>query len=69
MAARELASHFSLFIFLWSLSHSGDNGKGAGRGLPIGVVPLSALGLPCLRTSGGGHWRQSLAGSSVLRDG
>ena len=31
--------------------------------------PLSALGLPCLRTSSCGHWRQSLAGSSVLRDG
>ena len=33
------------------------------------VVPLSVLGLPCLRTSSCGHWGQSLAGSSVLRDG
>ena len=49
-AARELASHFSFFLFLWGLSHSGDDGKGAGRGLPIGLFlfqlwdcPASAL--------------------------
>ena len=30
---------------------------------------FSAMGLPCLRSSGGGHWRQSLTGLSVLRDG
>ena len=57
----ELASHFSFSFGVLAL---GDVGKGAGR-----VVPLSALGLPCLRTSGSGHWRQSLEGSSVLRDG
>ena len=26
-------------------------------------------GLPCLCTSGSGHWMQSLAGMSILRDG
>ena len=33
------------------------------------VVPLSALELPCLHSSGGGHQMQSLAGLSVLQDG
>ena len=52
---------FSLFLFLWGLSHSGVNGQGAVRDLPIGLFPLSALGLPCLRSGGGGK------GGSVLR--
>ena len=57
------------FLFPWSLRHSKVNGWGAGMGLPIGLFLFSAMGLPCLRTSGNGHWRQSLAGSSVRRDG
>ena len=60
---------FSLFLSLWGLSHSGVNGQGAGGDLPIGLFPLSALGLPCLRSGGGGQGRQCLAGPSVLRDG
>ena len=52
---------FSLFLFLWGLIHSGVNGQGAARDLPIGLFPLSALGLPCLRTGGGDK------GGSVLR--
>ena len=50
-------------------SHSRVNGQGAGRVLPIGLFPLSALGLPCLRSGSGGQGRQCLAGPSVLRDG
>ena len=60
---------FSLFLFLWGLSHSGVNGQGAGGDLPIGLFPLSALGLPCLRSCSGGQGRQCRAGPSVLRDG
>ena len=45
-AARELASHFSFFLFIWSFSHSGDDGKGAGRGLPIGLFLFQLLGCP-----------------------
>ena len=59
---------FSLFLSLWGLSHSGVIGQGAGGDLPIGLFPLSALGLPCLRSGGGGLGRQCLAGPSVLRD-
>ena len=67
----ELASHFSffLFLFLWGLSHSEDDRKGAGMGFPIGLFLFQLWGLPCLLTSGSGQWQQSLAGSSVLRDG
>ena len=57
---------FSLFIFLWGLSHSGVNGQGAGGDLPIGLFPLSALGLPCLRSGDGGQQRQCLAVVSGL---
>ena len=60
---------FSLFLFLLGLSHSGVNGQGGGGDLPIGLFPLSALGLPCLRSCSGGQGRQCLAGPSVLRDG
>ena len=42
---------------------------GAGIGLPIGSFLFQLEGLPCLCTSGSGHWMQSLAGMSVLRDG
>ena len=42
MAARELASHFSFFLFLWSLSHSGD----VRRGLPIGLFLFQLWGCP-----------------------
>ena len=42
---------------------------GSWNGTSHRVVPLSALGLPCLRSSGGKHWKQSLAGSFVLWDG
>ena len=45
-AARELASHFSFFLFLWSLSHSGVYGQGAGRGLPIGLFLFQLWGCP-----------------------
>ena len=44
--ARELASHFSFFLFLWSLSHSGVDGQGAGRGLPIGLFLFQLWGCP-----------------------
>ena len=60
---------FSLFLFLWGLSHSEVNRQGAEGDLPIGLFPLSALGLPCLCSGGGGQWGQCLAGPSVLRDG
>ena len=53
----------------WSLRHSKVNGWGAGMGLPIGLFLFSAMGLRCLLTSGSGNCRQSLAGSSVRRDG
>ena len=36
---------------------------------PSGCFLFSALGLPCLRTSGSGQGRQCLAGPSVLQDG
>ena len=55
--------------FLWGLSHSGIHGQGALGDFPIGLFPLSALGLPCLCSGGGGQGRQCLAGPSVLRDG
>ena len=38
-------------------------------GLPIGLFLFQLEGLPCLRTSGSGHWMQILAGVSILRDG
>ena len=60
---------FSLSLSLWGRSHSRVNGKGAGGVLPIGLFSLSVLGLPCLRSGGGGHGRQCLAGPSVLRGG
>ena len=60
---------FSLSLSLWGRSHSRVNGQGAGGVLPIGLFPLSALGLPCLRSGSGGQGRQCLAGPSVLRDG
>ena len=60
---------FSLFLSLWGHSHSRVNGQGAGGDLPIRLFPLSALGLPCLCSGGGGQRRQCLAGPSVLRDG
>ena len=55
-------------LSLWGRSHSRVNGHGAGGVLPIGLFPLSALGLPCLRSGGGGQGRQCLAGPS-FRDG
>ena len=60
---------FVPFLFLWSRCHSRVNGQGSGEVLPIGLFPLSALGLPCLRSGGGRQGRQCLAGPSVLRDG
>ena len=60
---------FSLFLSLWGLRFSRVNGQGAGGDLPIGLFHLSALGLPCLRSGGGGLGMQCLAGPSVLRDG
>ena len=60
---------FVPFLFLWGRCHSRVNGQGAGEVLPIGLFPLSALGLPCLRSDGGRQGRQSLAGPSILRDG
>ena len=38
------------------------------RFFPSGFFLFQLLGLPCLRSGGGGHGRQSLAGPSVLRD-
>ena len=38
-------------------------------GLPVGLFLFQLEGLPCFRTGGSGHWMQSLAGMSVLRDG
>ena len=60
---------FSLSLSLWGLSHYRVTGQGAGGVLPIGLVPLSVLGLPCLRSGGGRQGRQSLVAPSVLRDG
>ena len=60
---------FSLSFSLWGRRHSRVNEQGAGGVLPIGLFPLSALGLPCLRSGGGRQGRQCLAGPSVLRDG
>ena len=60
---------FSLSLSLWGRSHSRVNGQGARGLLPIGLFPLSALGLPCLRSGGGRQGRQCLAGPSVLWDG
>ena len=60
---------FSLSLSLWGRSHSRVNGQGAGGVLPIGLFPLSALGLPCLRSGGGGQGRQCLAGPSIHREG
>ena len=59
----------SVSFSLWGRRHSRVNGQGAGGVLPIGLFPLSALGLPCLRSGGGRQGRQCLAGPSVLRDG
>ena len=55
-------------LFLWSRCHFRVTGRGAGEVLLIGLFPLSAFGVPCLRSGGGRHGRQSLAGPSVLRD-
>ena len=55
-------------LFLWSRCYSRVNGRGAGEVLPIGLFPLSAFGVACLRSGGGRQGRQSLAGPSVLRD-
>ena len=38
------------------------------RFFPSGCFLFQLLGLPCLRSGGGGHGRQSLVGPSVLRD-
>ena len=56
-------------ILLWGRSHSEDDGKGAGMGLPIGLFLFQLERLPCFCTSGSGQWMQSLAGMSVLWDG
>ena len=45
-AAQELASRFSFFLFLWGLSHSEDDGKGAGMGLPVGLFHFQLWGCP-----------------------
>ena len=50
---------FSLSFSLWGRRHSRVNGQGAGGVLPIGLFPLSALGLPCLRSGGGRQGRQA----------
>ena len=53
---------FSLSLSLWGRSHSRVKGQGAGGVLPIGLFPLSVLGLPCLRSGGGRQGRQSSCG-------
>ena len=57
---------FPFFLFLWSLRHSGVDGKGAGRGLPIGLFlfqlwgyPASALLVAGLEAESGGLIRSS----------
>ena len=60
---------FSLLLFLWGRSHSKDDGKGTGMGLPIALLLFQLEGLPCLLVSGREQWMQSLAGMSVLQDG
>ena len=61
---------FFPFPFPFGVCHSVRvNGQGAGGVLPVGLFPLSALGLPCLRSGGGRRGRQCLAGPSVLWDG
>ena len=37
---------FPFFLFLWSLRHSGVDGKGAGRVLPIGLFLFQLWGYP-----------------------
>ena len=36
----------SFFLFLWGLSHSEDDGKGAGMDLPIGLFLFQLWGCP-----------------------
>ena len=60
-AARDLSSHFSFFLFLWSLSHSGDDGKGAGGCLPIGLFLFQFWGCPASALAVAGN------GGRVLR--
>ena len=54
--AWELASHFSFFLFLWGLSHSEDDGKGAGMGLSFGLFLFQLWGCPvsALEVAGNG---------------
>ena len=66
---RRLGSLAPFFLFLWGRCHSEVAEKGAGLGLPVGLLLFQLEGLPCLRFGGSGQWMQSLAGLSVLRDG
>ena len=52
---------FSLFLFLWGLSHSGVNGQGAGGDLPIGLFLFQLWGCPASALAVAGK------GGSVLR--
>ena len=52
---------FSLSFSLWGRRHSWVNGQGAGGVLPIGLFPLSALGLPASALAVAGK------GGSILR--
>ena len=60
---------FSLSFSLWGCHPARVIGQGAGGVLPVGLFPLSALGLLCLRSDGGRRGRQCLAGPAVLRGG
>ena len=52
---------FSFFLFLWGLSHSEDDGKGAGMGLPIGLFLFQLGGCPASALAVAGN------GCSVLQ--
>ena len=55
-------------LFLWSRCHFRVMDGELERFFPSGCFLFQLLGLPCFRSGGGRHERQSLAGPSVLRD-
>ena len=67
-AAWELAFLLSLAFSFEVVVTSGLLDGELERVFPLGCFLFQLLGLPCLRSGGGRHGRQSLAGPSVLRD-
>ena len=63
-----LASLLSLAFSFGVVVTSGLMDGELERFFPTGCFLFQLLGLPCLRSGGGRHRRQSLAGPSVLRD-